>query len=302
MDYEYSREVQLEIEHTYSEHFINQKIAEAIHSIEANQYHHAQGVAALKEWLSQEHYEEKQQRLNIIRGMDLNQLVTDIFIGIAYCQSPELYVSVTAQLANILKFDEQRESILTIAEIVGVLGHLNAFDIYKPHPRARLRIQSNLVIPESVIEHVVRARYLPPMVCKPEPVVNNYQSPYLTLDNCLILGKYNGHDGDICLDVINTQNSIALSLDREFLETVEEVPKTPFETEAHAKQWHQFVSESQDVYRLMLEQGNKFYILNKVDKRGRMYSQGYHINPQGMSYKKAMINLANEELVQGVPQ
>jgi len=51
----------------------------------------------------------------------------------------------------------------------------------------------------------------------------------------------------------------------------------------------------------MVSQGNEFYLTNKVDKRGRIYSQGYHINTQGTSFKKAMIDLAHEELVTGMP-
>ena len=47
--------------------------------------------------------------------------------------------------------------------------------------------------------------------------------------------------------------------------------------------------------------GNKFYFTHKVDKRGRLYCQGYHINYQSASYKKAMIELANKEIIDGIP-
>ena len=50
----------------------------------------------------------------------------------------------------------------------------------------------------------------------------------------------------------------------------------------------------------MLYHGNKFWLQNKVDKRGRIYTSGYHISPQGSSFKKAMINLANKEIVTGL--
>lgn len=297
---------QLLVEQTYSEHFVDPKIKEALAGIEENVEHHKKAVEALSVWLGQEHYPEKQERLLKLKCLDLEELVTDILVGIAYCHTPELFVSVTAQLANRLKFEEKRDSIQTIAEMVAVMGHLDAFDIYKPHTRARLRIQSNLVIPDEIIEFVIRSKYLPPMICPPEELSDNYSSPYLTHDSCLILGKYNGHDGDICLDTINTQNSVALSLNTEFLNTVEELPKNPLESleqqeqQKQQEQWDKFLKESQDTYNLIKETGNKFYMLNKVDKRGRMYSQGYHINPQGSSYKKAMIELAEPEVVTGL--
>jgi DNA-directed RNA polymerase len=44
-----------------------------------------------------------------------------------------------------------------------------------------------------------------------------------------------------------------------------------------------------------------FHLTHKVDKRGRIYSQGYHVNTQGAAFKKAMIELAKEELIEGVP-
>jgi hypothetical protein len=32
-----------------------------------------------------------------------------------------------------------------------------------------------------------------------------------------------------------------------------------------------------------------------------MYACGYHMNPQGAAFKKAQLELAKEELVEGVP-
>jgi DNA-directed RNA polymerase len=50
----------------------------------------------------------------------------------------------------------------------------------------------------------------------------------------------------------------------------------------------------------MINSGNEIYLTNKVDKRGRIYAQGYHITTQGTSFKKAMLELAHEELVTGI--
>ena len=54
------------------------------------------------------------------------------------------------------------------------------------------------------------------------------------------------------------------------------------------------------MFILMLNQGNRFYETHKVDKRGRLYSIGYHLNTQGSAFQKAMIELADEEIVEGV--
>jgi DNA-directed RNA polymerase len=36
---------------------------------------------------------------------------------------------------------------------------------------------------------------------------------------------------------------------------------------------------------------------HKYDKRGRTYSQGYHIQPQGSDWNKAVIEFADKEIV-----
>ena len=43
-----------------------------------------------------------------------------------------------------------------------------------------------------------------------------------------------------------------------------------------------------------------FYFTWKYDKRGRIYSQGYHVNIQSTSFKKSLINLHNKLVVTGV--
>jgi len=38
-------------------------------------------------------------------------------------------------------------------------------------------------------------------------------------------------------------------------------------------------------------------LTHKYDKRGRCYSQGYHVNPQGNDWNKAVIEFAEKEPV-----
>ena len=46
---------------------------------------------------------------------------------------------------------------------------------------------------------------------------------------------------------------------------------------------------------MALVKAEKLYINHKPDTRGRIYAVGYYINPQGTSFKKAMLQLANKE-------
>jgi hypothetical protein len=133
----------------------------------------------------------------------------------------------------------------------------------------------------------------------------------------VILKGYNHHEEDICLDATNIQNSVPLSLDEEFIRTFEEPePKSLNEVEnAHLKTkmqiaqeieqkkaaWDAFKRQSLRIYALMIGQGNRFWLTHRVDKRGRIYAQGYHINTQGTKFKKACIELADKERVTGAP-
>jgi DNA-directed RNA polymerase len=43
----------------------------------------------------------------------------------------------------------------------------------------------------------------------------------------------------------------------------------------------------------------EFYFIVQFDKRGRMYTHGYHITNQGSGYKKALVNFSKKQLITG---
>lgn len=259
------------------------------------------GEKLLKEWLSGNYYASKNKRLHQLRGLDPRTMVLDIFVGIAYINHEELFTSVTAQMAGRLRFSDKTEAILTIAEIMAVLCQTDAFDINKASKSSSLVIVNRMKFSEKLMDFIDNSQYLPPMVCEPRTLHTNFSSGYLSHNDSLILGSGNHHDGDICLDVLNLMNRVALSLDTEFLSKVEETPKDALETPEQIEQWRHFKKQSYRFYELIVSQGNRFYLTHKVDKRGRGYAQGYHINTMGSSFKKAMIELAKEEYITGVP-
>lgn len=290
------------IEKTFYRKFIDQRIEqeylanpEIVKLIEL-------GVSYLNAWLSQSYYDTKDARLAHIKKLDLFNLVKEAFVNVAYCQTPELFTSVSAKLAGRLKFSDHADSIKTMAEILAVLCHTDAFDIIKEDKYASLYLRTNLPVSKETLKFIMNTRYLPPMISLPKKLTRNYQSAYYTFDSSLILGKArNFHNGDLCLDVLNSKNSVPLSLNLEFLKTVEEEPKNEPKTVEEEKQWNKFKKESYEVYTLLAKQGNEFYLTHKRDERGRVYAQGYHVTTQGASFKKASIELANKEALEGVP-
>lgn len=294
-----AREVQLANEYIYSRKHIDKYIKDFIESSMMDKV--SMGVTLLDEYRNKEYsYESKNLRVAQLANLDLEELVISVFTAVAYCQTPELFTSVSAQLASRLKFSEKKEGIQTIAEILAVLCQTDAFDILKEDKFASLVVLSRIPLEERLLRYINNATFLPPMVCEPNELTNNYSSGYLTHNDSLILGKGNHHEGDICLDVLNKQNRTALRLDTDFLSKVEEEPTFALDTGEKIDMWHQFKVQSYQFYTLIAQQRNHFYLTHKVDKRGRIYSQGYHISTQGTSFKKASIELAKQELVEGI--
>lgn len=288
-------------EQVYSRKHIDGYIREAIKANPdmVNRMH--KGVVLVHEYMAGNYYDSKNARIKQLVGLDIEQLVLDIFTGIAYCQTEELFTSITAQLASRLKFSDKVDAIKTTAELCAVLCSTDAYDINKADRSASLVIVSRIPLDSKVIDYINNSQYLPPMVCEPLELTHNYSSGYLSHSDGLILGSGNMHDGDICLDVLNLVNKVQLRLDTQFLCQVEEEPTFELDTREKMDAWSNFKRQSYKFYALIADMDNKFYLTHKVDKRGRIYAQGYHITTQGSAFKKASIELANEEVVTGVP-
>lgn len=287
----------------------------------------AQGVALLNQWMQGEYFSTKAVRIHHLKSLDIESIVREVFVGVMYFPEPTPLVNVVGQLASRLGFDDKRDSIQTMAEIVAVLCETNVYDINKPHAKASLMVASNIGLPQELTDFIERSCYLPPLVCPPKELTSNMDTAYYThpSDSLILGGSFNHHNEDICLDVINSRNQVPYSLDVEFLCNYEEEPTfdlneiSPKELEKPRKKpltewekadlvrkqkdnWMRYKRQSYYFYSLMVNQGNKFYLANKVDKRGRIYTQGYHINPQGTPFKKAIMNFADKEQVMGVPE
>jgi hypothetical protein len=112
-------------------------------------------------------------------------------------------------------------------------------------------------------------------------------------------------DEDVCLDHINRANSVALTLNMEVVGSEEGhmiVPKRkagePFEDyRKRKKQAETFYTTSLQVMQGLMALGNEFHLTHKYDRRGRTYAVGYHINSQGTDYNKAVLELAEKEVI-----
>lgn len=167
----------------------------------------------------------------------------------------------------------------------------------------------NYEITSDVEDMLARYQYPLPMVIQPLQVTrNNMGSGYLDKKGSIVLnGSEVFKDMDLCLDHINRANSVPLELNMEVIGSAEGnmiVPKRKdgegFEDyQKRKKQAEVFYTHSTEVMSGLLALGNTFWLTHKYDRRGRSYCMGYHVNSQGTDYNKAVLELAEKEIVTG---
>ena len=161
-------------------------------------------------------------------------------------------------------------------------------------------------ISNDVQTDIDRYQYPLPMVVKQKEVKCNTDNGYLTSKGSLIL-QDNHHDDDICLDHINRANKIRFKLNKDIISVINNSwsnlnkRKSRESVQDYQKRisaFEHYNTNAHAVMDLLIQEGNEFYLTHKYDKRGRVYSQGYHVNYQGNSWNKAVIDFAEEEIVE----
>ena len=315
--------MQKQIEQYFGEHNISKDIIEEFQQTPVIVERVQQGVALLTEWLNGEYYSSKQARLAQVAILDLEAIVYKTVTTIAMkCTQFMPLVSVASLLAHQLKFADQRDGILTMTEIIAVLADIDLYDLDRANKFAQISVKTRIELSDELKERAQNSRFLPPLLHRPAVLRNNRHSGYTTLrgDSLILGGFQNHHDNHISLDVLNTLNRNQFEIDEEFISTIDEQPSAKVHNrldeweedydelsreekemyELEKNNWQQYKEQCYVTYSLMLRHGNKFYFQHKVDKRGRVYTYGYHLNPQGNSFKKAMLNLAHKEVATGV--
>lgn len=163
-------------------------------------------------------------------------------------------------------------------------------------------------ITKDVEDMLARYQFPLPMVVEPLKITNNRMgSGYMGQKGRIVLnGSDVFDDMDVCLDHINRMNSVPLTLNMDVVASAEGnaiVPKRKVgenfeEFQKRKKQAQVFYETSLEVMQGMMALGNTFWLTHKYDRRGRSYAVGYHINSQGTDYNKAVLELANKELIQ----
>lgn len=157
-----------------------------------------------------------------------------------------------------------------------------------------------------VQEELDRFQFPLPMVVEPRKLTCNTDTGYLMTGGSVILKK-NHHEDDVCLDHINRVNGVKFSIDLDTATMVKnrwrnlDKPKageTKDDFEKRKRAFEKYDRTAKDVIALLIQEGNEFYLTHRYDKRGRIYCQGYHVNYQGAPWNKAVIQLADKEIIE----
>ena len=246
-------------------------------------------------------YESKNIRIAELNsyGISNEVIAIDVLTAvISVNKEPQTIQSVVAKLADDYMdiFSDTLSCLKTMSELLAVCSVCNLYTIERKGINESYSVQSRVVLENKTIDKINKFKYLPPMVCKPNVLTSNINTSHLTIKKSVILGKANYHEKKQAIDVINIANSVKLSLDPRILE-FEETPNKELDTIQKKQQFSELNRTSTEVYNEIMELGNEFYLTWNFDKRGRTYSDGYHINIQSTGYKKACINLAKKEII-----
>lgn len=242
-------------------------------------------------------YPSKRERLQQLFCADYKTLVFDIMLEVCW-QGTGSYQAIAGKIAPQLEMDVF-DAVKTVAEVMAVMAVADAFDVTyaADSDTGVMMVESKWELSDAIKQKISDTQYLPPMICKPFTVTDNYTYHSMTEMSSLILGNsVNHHDMTLALDAINIASQIKLSLDQYILGFTE-VPNKELDTQDKVDSFNRMQIASTKVYQFLLENDNEFYLRWKFDKRGRMYSQGYHCNVQATDYKKALISFADKELL-----
>ncbi|RUX60134.1 hypothetical protein [Mesorhizobium sp. M7A.F.Ca.CA.002.12.1.1] len=152
-----------------------------------------------------------------------------------------------------------------------------------------------------------RYQYPLPMVVPPKELTCNKSSGYYTGKDSVIL-RHNHHEEDVCLDHLNAVNKIKFRVNQQVATKVKnswrnlDKPKPDEEQGEYQKRVKAFEKYDRTAHDVMHHLGlageGEFYLTHKYDKRGRTYCQGYVVNYQGTAWNKAVIEFANQEIVE----
>jgi hypothetical protein len=212
---------------------------------------------------------------NLVQKLpDSNDVVVELMLTILTKYTEQQIQGVAVELGVRLGYNDVVEAAKIGSSLLATC-HGELYDI-------ELTSEATLIIPKLQIDNDAKRKikelgFLPPNMV-PAIWTNNVGGWQWEKKSC-ILGAGNHHDEPQALDVLNQLQQVKWTINTEVLvsEKHENMTHDELETLGH------YV-------------GEEFYFTWRYDKRGRLYSSGYQINPQSDEYGKAMLSPVKAEV------
>lgn len=286
---------QREIEERYSRKNIRAWIKEIIMEEESLVYSMATATESIKEYLSGDYYPSKNKRYRqFLEYNDIETVIMETMIEVLQARNGiVIFQQVAGKVSTYIQGMDYLDGLKVVSDIIGLMAIADLFNVIQPalSEEGVLMIETDMSLDEPTKQRIANTKYLPPMLVEPSKVTGNRCFQYLTMKTSLIKKAINYHDEVLAYDVVDILQSYKLSLDINVVFDEKETSKKPLDTEEKRENFQRMVLASKATYIQMIELGNQMYQPWSYDKRGRIYSDGYHINYQSTEYKKALINL-----------
>lgn len=225
-------------------------------------------------------YDSKTKRLQKIRE-NLDILPRELLYTVAMLGNTTLQATSIALGLKIE--DNQINAAKSGAEMLAICDGLG-YKIIRPInsfiDRETYKIECLLQIPTEVRIGLDRSMYLPPRLTKD------------IKSSAKILGdSFNKHSGYLDIDTIDKLSNVAYKLDKNIVSKLEPTPDTT--DKLALDNFDKYLGQCQELFKEYADE--KFYFDFAYDKRGRVYSCGYHINIQSNEYHKASLKFAKSK-------
>lgn len=285
-------------EHTLHPHHVSKDIQEYLSQTYADEVNSLS--ESLREYISIPYWDSKNIRLQALNKDLTKKVILNILTQVLLIASD--YVPLITVCSSMSFGGSRYHDIQTCADILHLINQteLIMVDVVD----TRYYICSNMQLSDELVNRLNIMCVLPPMLVRPRMLRHNKSCGYLTInkDNLILGDKENYHDDYISLDVLNTLNSQALTLDLDICYKFEKEFKSEFDKDTdeylNQRKTHNKAKEQFEYFRDVIQDKTIFFT-HKVDKRGRIYSQGYSFNPMGSSFEKACLQLKVKEFVEG---
>lgn len=201
------------------------------------------------------------------------------------------YQAMVGMLNHKIKLPDEINRIEVYADIIGLISSTGLIDITSTKGEYHM-LSTDYELGEAIPQDDKHTT----ITLRPQPVESNYDRE----TGSLLLGhSMNHHEGYLRLSHINRMNNIPFKIYKDFVDSYEEAPKHEPVSKDEIIQWECHKEEALNKYEELVGQEAKFHIRHKYCTRGRCYSGSYYINPQGSSFKKAVVQLYRGEVVEG---